>query len=78
VLIFSWEENYGVDPQQVKTMDGVKVVESPFSSTLRSIKQSVLVIKGHPAILLLGLSQAFFEGGMYTFGKILLYIYKKV
>ena len=60
MLILAWRENYGQSS------------ESGFGSIVTSVKESVGVIQKHPAVLCLGLSQAFFEGGVYTFGEIYL------
>ena len=57
LLILFWRENYGGDSS-----------ESSQSSTGSSILRSCRVIVRHPRILFLGLSQAFFEGAIYTFG----------
>ncbi len=75
-LIFPWKENYGHEDQdegdegsskKKKTDQTVTTPEQ--QSFLHSIYHSLVIIKHHPNILLLGLSQAFFEGAVYTFGK---------
>lgn len=60
-LILFWRENYGGDNS-----------ESSYeaTSTGASILRSWRVIIRHPRILFLGLSQAFFEGAIYTFGRL--------
>ena len=55
-LILFWPENYG----QVNE----KGVESSMSMDIRN---AVGAITASPAVLFLGLSQAFFEGAVYTF-----------
>jgi hypothetical protein len=62
VLILAWEENYGNDSTS-------SAQESPLMS--ESILSSFQVIVTNPAIFCLGMSQAFFEGGVYTFGELL-------
>lgn len=52
----TWRENYGQSD------------DSGLTSIVTSIQDSLGVIRKHPAVLCLGLSQAFFEGGVYTFG----------
>ena len=52
-----WPENYG-------DTEGL-------SSISKSISSSLKVIRASPAIMLLGLSQACFEGAVYTFGTLL-------
>ena len=59
LLILPWRENYG-DVGSNGNEDG---------SPLESIKLSVQAIARSPSMICLGLSQAFFEGGMYTFGR---------
>jgi hypothetical protein len=59
VLILFWDENYG------HSESGESV-----TSITASIKESYKVIAGSPAIICLGLSQAFFEGAIYTFGEL--------
>jgi hypothetical protein len=65
VMILFWRENYG----QGSNADDSSPEESSLSSTLGSIANSYNVIIKHPSILFLGLSQAFFEGAIYTFGN---------
>ena len=76
VLILAlWGENYGhtyeeegaAGPGAAVHPEGASV-----ASTLAAIQSSLGVILRHPAMLCLGLSQAFFEGAVYTFGG---YIY---
>ena len=64
VLILPWNENYG--HEESESMKGKSFDNSSF---FHSIQQSLKVVTRHPEILLLGLSQAFFEGAVYTFGK---------
>jgi len=56
-FIMPWKENYGSSERSV---DGE-------TSSLSSLAQSVRVAMKSPAMICLGLSQACFEGGMYTF-----------
>ena len=56
LLILTWRENYGQSD------------DNGLTSIVTSIQDSLGVIRKHPAGLCLGLSQAFFEGGIYTFG----------
>jgi hypothetical protein len=60
VLVLFWGENYG----GVGSSSGS---DSGSSSIIDSIKTSVQVMRTNPTILFLGLSQAFFEGAVYTF-----------
>ncbi len=64
VLILGWSENYGHAHAETPTKN-----TSGTSAMLKSVKDSLDVIYSNPAILCLGLSQAFFEGAVYTFGK---------
>lgn len=59
-LVLPWRENYGAKDSENKDGGGV-------SDMMFSMKSSIKVIKNDPTILLLGASQAFFEGAMYTF-----------
>lgn len=59
-LVMGWEENYGIESSQT-TSDNTQMSQSILSSWR--------VIFTNPAIFYLGMSQAFFEGGVYTFGK---------
>lgn len=61
VMILGWRENYG------RSDDAQDSEESSLSSTLASIHASSAMIRAHPSILFLGLSQACFEGAVYTF-----------
>ena len=58
VLIFFWKENYGSSHDSK---------ENNFQAMVSSIKESSQMIVKHPGVLCLGLSQAFFEGAMYSF-----------
>lgn len=57
------------------SLDGTCVVVEPNPpgpmSMWSSLKASVKLISEHPIILCLGLSQACFEGAVYTFGKVI-------
>jgi hypothetical protein len=71
-LIIPWNENYGHDEnesERTMTPSQRKEKNKEENSFFHSIKDSLKVIYRHPQILLLGLSQAFFEGAVYTFGK---------
>jgi len=54
LAVLTWRENYGHS-------------EEGLSSITKSITKSAKVIGGNVSILYLGLSQAFFEGAVYTF-----------
>lgn len=58
VLIFFWKENYGSSHDST---------ENNFQAMTTSIKESTRMILKHPGILCLGLSQAFFEGAIFSF-----------
>lgn len=66
-LILPWRENYGSNTESDKEKS-----ESNGQSTslLVSMKETLHVILSEPAVLCLGLSQALFEGGMFTFGEL--------
>jgi len=68
VLILSWRENYGSAHN-----DNSKKAENDQLSyngqMFQSMKDSLHVILQNPQILYLGLSQAIFEGAVFTFGK---------
>ena len=59
LLIIAWDENYG---------DAHETPGTPYS-LVDSVTSSFSLIAKYPAVLCLGLSQAFFEGAVYTFGK---------
>lgn len=61
VLIFSWHENYG------SADDCDEVTDDKHEK--KSFVESLFIALNNPHILLVGLSQAFFEGAVYTFGK---------
>ena len=76
VLITAWEENYG-DAHETKAGDDANPasaasssssISSPFS-LFGCVTDTLSLIVKHPAVLCLGLSQAFFEGAVYTFGE---------
>jgi MFS transporter, MFS domain-containing protein family, molybdate-anion transporter len=67
LLIMPWRENYG-------HADGVDSQKESVYSISASIASSVNVIIHSPVMVCLGLSQAFFEGAIYTFGEISLLI----
>lgn len=77
VPIFFWRENYGgsgddAEPLEVCSLDGtcVKVAANAEQQTmLGSLRASLVLILEQPAVLCLGLSQACFEGAVYTFGE---------
>jgi hypothetical protein len=80
LLIFPWNENYGheeSDSSKPSSSSQNKDEDNNKSdvSFLHSIRQTLKMIRRHPEILFLGLSQAFFEGAMYTFGKALLFFF---
>ena len=69
-LILTWTENYGEchkDPAH-----STKGNTSGFADMVHSIQSSVKVVSEHPVIFCLGMSQAFFEGAVYTFGECML------
>lgn len=75
VPIFFWRENYGNNeeeqPLEVCSLDGTCTRAEPTSGPMSmwaSLKTSVKLIFEQPIILCLGLSQACFEGAVYTFG----------
>lgn len=72
VLILFWRENYGL-PEAITKPQGKNSKDSSSSSMLggmvSTLSGSVKLIREDPLILYLGLSQAFFEGAVYTFGK---------
>eukprot|EP00597_Dinobryon_sp_UTEXLB2267_P001631 CAMPEP_0170080960 /NCGR_PEP_ID=MMETSP0019_2-20121128/16952_1 /TAXON_ID=98059 /ORGANISM="Dinobryon sp., Strain UTEXLB2267" /LENGTH=415 /DNA_ID=CAMNT_0010295161 /DNA_START=193 /DNA_END=1440 /DNA_ORIENTATION=- len=65
VLILFWNENYG-------TADGTDPSKndnnaSPPQSLLETVSTGLRLVRESPVILFLGLSQAFFEGAVYSF-----------
>lgn len=60
VLVLFWGENYGGDSKDGNSDDSA-------NSMVTSIRKSIQVMQSNPKILFLGLSQAFFEGAVYTF-----------
>jgi hypothetical protein len=67
VLIVAWDENYG-DAHETIGVTAAGSGKGPFS-LLSSVTGTLSLIAKYPAVLCLGLSQAFFEGGVYTFGE---------
>lgn len=71
LIVAWWGENYGEDENatngNTSTSDGSMQLSSNSVSIWESMKSSMRVIWHTPAILYLGLSQAFFEGAVYTF-----------
>ena len=71
-LILTWNENYGECHEDKKEVIEGSVEQtsqiSDFGAMVHSIKSSVSIIHQYPVIFLLGMSQAFFEGAVYTFG----------
>lgn len=68
VIVSFWHENYGSAAEETdnsSNKDSEKEVPKTFF-------ESLLIAMNDPHILLVGLSQAFFEGAVYTFGKIVL------
>lgn len=61
LLILPWRENYGEEHDQGDKGGGA-------GSIFDSISRSLVVVARDRAILCLGLSQAFFEGAVFTFG----------
>lgn len=83
VPICFWKENYGSttgnsgsSKEQNETCsidsNGKVTCSTTEVSMLASMKASINFIIEHPSVLCLGLSQACFEGAIYTFGKLLL------
>ena len=70
LCILPWNENYGHDEDN-DDQTNINETNQESQTFLQSLKHSLRIIKEHPDILLLGLSQAFFEGAVYSFGKIL-------
>lgn len=77
VPILFWRENYGSGEGgseiEVCSLDGTcttvkSEAESGPQSMIASLKASLKLICDQPIVLFLGLSQACFEGAVYTFG----------
>lgn len=58
VLVLPWSENYGSEHAYQA---------SPWAKLTHSMGSSLQIIRSNPSICILGLSQAFFEGAVYTF-----------
>ena len=74
VLILFWEENTGDHTDAAASVAATKTgtnLKQP--SFIESVMMSLSIIRKNPAILLLGLSQAFFEGAVFSFGMYLLF-----
>lgn len=71
-MILPWRENYGSSSSSSSmNNDDVKKEDvTSVAATLASIGDSCSIILDNRNILFLGLSQAFFEGAIYTFGMI--------
>ena len=64
ILVLFWDENTGDHSDQtIKKTSEI----TPNVSFQKSVQLSLKVITSNPNILLLGLSQSFFEGAIYTF-----------
>jgi hypothetical protein len=78
ILILFWEENTGFttssSSSKESNSDTPSYTESEASSFRTSALRSLTAIRTNPAVLLLGLSQAFYEGAVFTFGKYNLHI----
>lgn len=73
-LILPWRENYGhgkSDSTVSSTSTGGSSGASGSQSFIAWVKETGTLLRSQPVILYLGLSQAFFEGAIYTFGKCL-------
>lgn len=75
VLVLLWEENTGASDEAHARRKGsgaaataAAVVEAP-PSLLEDARQSVAAITASPGVLLVGLSQACYEGAVFTFGE---------
>ncbi len=73
-IIYTWEENYGQPPAAARKKPSPSSLSAGgggglVASISASLSSSAALVRQYPAIALLGLSQAFFEGGVYTFGK---------
>jgi MFS transporter, MFS domain-containing protein family, molybdate-anion transporter len=80
VLVYFWSENYGSShstessTDAATTKDGAATaVADRSTSTSQSITAALTYIKDHPVVLVLGLSQALFEGAMYSFGTLFIH-----
>lgn len=69
VLVLFWEENTGMTDQAPSKQQQQQQDPLSSSSLLDAAQRSVQVIASSPAVLLLGLSQAFYEGAVFTFGE---------
>ena len=72
VPIFFWRENYGSSDGSVtmgEEHSSHAAAEAAPQSMVASLKASVKLIMEQPIVLCLGLSQACFEGAVFTFGK---------
>lgn len=66
LFIIPWKENYGHSNSDGSASSGEKLVESE-KSLIELIGVTLSYIKQNPIVLYLGLSQAIFEGAVYTF-----------
>lgn len=66
VPIFFWRENYGSSEEEGESSGS----ESNPQSMMASLRASAKLIWEQPIVLFLGLSQACFEGAVFTFGKL--------
>lgn len=69
ILILFWEENTGdhSDTGSADINGSASSASEEHPSFVSSVRRSVKVIYENPAILFLGLSQAFFEGAVFSF-----------
>jgi hypothetical protein len=63
LIAFFWSENFGDKPTNTTER------KSELHALAHTMRASFQVIRDDPRVLLLGLSQAAFEGAVYSFGE---------
>ena len=69
LLIIAWDENYGDAHDSPGGAGSGSGTGKGAYSLFDSVTSTLALIMKYPAVLFLGLSQAFFEGAVYTFGE---------
>lgn len=77
LIVSLWDENYVDNKQETLTDNGKKLAESQKQqqqqqhqpTLMETLTHTMTHIRNDPRVLLLGLSQAAFEGAVYSFGE---------
>lgn len=67
IIVCFWHENYG-SAEEAEDTSALQSSSNEKKEEKKSFTESLFIAINNPHILLVGLSQAFFEGAVYTFG----------